>query len=98
MLNPAVKDGEPHVGLSCLGMDSIDNLGARIKILRTAKGLTQAELGKLVGVTKGAVSQWEGGLISNIKLKTALQLCQVLGTDIHFLVHGAMRKSMYGNS
>ncbi len=34
-------------------------LGNRIKTSRVATGLTQVQLGDLVGVTKGAVSNWE---------------------------------------
>lgn len=78
-------------------MDSgADNLGIRIKQLRKSKGLSQEKLGELVGVTKGAVSQWEGGLIANIRLVTILKLCDVLGTDIHYLVHGEARRQRYG--
>lgn len=34
----------------------------RIKLARTTLGLTQEEFGKLAGVSKQAVSQWERGL------------------------------------
>lgn len=69
-----------------------DNLGSRIKMLRESKGLTQEELGRMVGVTKGAVSQWEHGLVANIKLLTVIKLCDVLGTNLHYLVKGEMRR------
>lgn len=40
-------------------MDNV--LGANIKKFRNIKGLTQEELGKLIGVTTQAVSKWERG-------------------------------------
>ena len=36
-------------------------IGKRLKELRTARGMTQAEFGKLIGVGKSAVSQYESG-------------------------------------
>jgi len=45
--------------LDCMATDFLKN---RIKELRTALRATQEELGKLAGVTKSAVSQWERGL------------------------------------
>lgn len=33
-----------------------------IKNAREAKGMTQEQLAKLLGVTQGAVAQWENGL------------------------------------
>lgn len=66
-------------------------MGDRIKMLREAKELTQTQLGELVGVTKSAVSQWELGQTSNIKLQTFLRLLDVLGTKYEYLVFGAAR-------
>ncbi len=36
-------------------------VGKRLKELRTARRLTQAEFGKLIGVGKSAISQYESG-------------------------------------
>lgn len=37
-------------------------LGERIKQLREAKGLTQAELARILGLSRSAVNAWEMGL------------------------------------
>lgn len=88
MLNVAVKDAEP---LYPYAEQRMETMGDRIKTLREARRLSQEALGKLVGVTKGAVSQWESGSTKNIKLQTFLALLEVLRTDYEYLVYGADR-------
>lgn len=69
----------------------MESMGDRIRQLRIAQGYTQPELAKLVGVTKSAVSQWEGDSTKNIKLDVFLRLCEVLRTDPRYLVWGPAR-------
>lgn len=56
-------------------------IGARIRALRLARGLSQGELAKLTGLSEPTLSRIENGqsLISAHKLYT---LAEVLGTDI----------------
>lgn len=89
MLNLQVKDACPAPRYA---VPMTDTLGSRIKQLRQAKGYTQLELAKLVGVTKSSVSQWETGLSANIKLPEFLELCRILGTDPYYLVFGNDRE------
>jgi transcriptional regulator with XRE-family HTH domain len=63
-------------------------MGERIKVLREAKGLTQTQLAKLVGVSRAAVSLWELGNTKNIKNVTMLALVQILGTTQEYLLFG----------
>lgn len=46
----------------------------------------------MLSVSKGAVSQWEGDTVENIKLKTVLALCELLHTDLPYLVYGPGRR------
>lgn len=46
------------------------DVGEYIKELRTSKGLTQEELGKIVGVQRAAVQKWESGMTQNLKRVT----------------------------
>lgn len=39
-------------------------IGDNIKTLREARGLTQLELSEKLGVSRGAVSQWELGIVA----------------------------------
>lgn len=54
-------------------------LGQIIKEARIAKGLTQEELGKLVGLQKSAIAKYENGRVVNIKRSTLQKLAKALG-------------------
>jgi transcriptional regulator with XRE-family HTH domain len=69
-----------------------ETMGDRIRVLRGARNLTQTKLAELCGVSRGAVAQWELGMVENIRLKAVLRLVEVLGTDVAYLVYGQARK------
>ena len=52
-------------------------IGKRIKEMRLKKGLTQEELGELLGVKKAAVQKYENGMITNLKIDTIKKLCEI---------------------
>ena len=52
---------------------------------RKACGMTQAQLAKLLGVTQGAVSQWEKGL-THPAFEMWSKLSEALGVKIEDLV------------
>ncbi len=52
-------------------------VGERIKQLRKEKGLTQTELGELLGVKKAAVQKYESGQVQNLKQSTITKLCEI---------------------
>ncbi|MBQ7344711.1 MAG: helix-turn-helix domain-containing protein [Oscillospiraceae bacterium] len=58
-------------------------LGTQIKKFRMAKGITQEQLGQLVGVTTQAVSKWERGGTPDAELLPALS--EALGVSIDAL-------------
>ncbi|MGQ9688223.1 MAG: helix-turn-helix domain-containing protein [Desulfobaccales bacterium] len=57
------------------------NLGLRLKYFRTKRGLSQAELAKLVGVTPSTISQVESNLIYP-SLPALMKPAEVLSVDI----------------
>jgi transcriptional regulator with XRE-family HTH domain len=60
-------------------------IGQKIKQARIAKGLTQEELGSLVGLQKSAIAKYENGRVVNIKRSTLQKLAQALdlrGSDL----------------
>ncbi len=44
-----------------------NNMGERLKELRLKNGLTQEEVGKIIGVQKAAIQKYEKGEIKNMK-------------------------------
>jgi transcriptional regulator with XRE-family HTH domain len=64
---------------------NIVDVGMLIKEARLAKGLTQEQLGKLVGVQKSAIAKYESGRVVNIKRGTLQGLAKALdlkGSDL----------------
>ena len=60
-------------------------VGEKIRDARLAKGLTQEELGKLVGLQKSAIAKYENGRVVNIKRSTLQKLANALdlrGSDL----------------
>lgn len=64
----------------------METLGARIKRLRTAKGLSQEALGSLCEVSRVAVTKWENGDTENIKLANLKKLCTVFRISVAELI------------
>lgn len=60
--------------------------GQRIKQLRVQKGLSQEQLGNMVGVKKAAINKYESGLVVNIKRSTILKLANALESDPVYLL------------
>lgn len=61
------------------------DIGKKIKDARLAKGLTQEELGNIVGLQKSAIAKYENGRVVNIKRSTLQKLAQALdlrGSDL----------------
>lgn len=61
-------------------------VGKRIKGLRIAKGLTQEQLGALLGVKKAAVQKYESGNVENLKRTKILQLAEILESTPSYLM------------
>ena len=60
-------------------------IGQKIREARLAKGLTQGELGNLVGLQKSAIAKYENGRVVNIKRSTLQKLAKALdlrGSDL----------------
>lgn len=59
--------------------------GQLIKEVRKEKGLTQDELGELIGVTKSQISKLENGT-SNMTIGTIFRIFEAMKSEIHFEV------------
>jgi DNA-binding XRE family transcriptional regulator len=77
--------------VSVVDNTDVPTMGNRIRTLREAQGMTQEALAKAVGVSRGAVAQWELGIVANIRLQAFLRLCEVLRTSPQYLIFGSDR-------
>lgn len=68
------------------------NIGAKIKSARIAKGMTQEELGKILGVQKSAIAKYENGRVVNIKRSTLKKISEVLDIRPSELIYEEMQK------
>ena len=64
----------------------MNNMGAIIKQLRLQKGLTQEELGKVIGVQKSAIRKYESGMVQNIKRSSIKKLADFFGVSPSYLL------------
>lgn len=61
-------------------------MGKRIKELRLKKGVTQEELGKIIGVQKSAILKYESGLVENMKRSSIKALADYFGVRPSYLM------------
>lgn len=66
---------------------NLERIGKLIAELRKEKGMTQSELGNILGVTKNAVSKWERGLCL-MDMTLLVPLCDALNISIVELLNG----------
>lgn len=70
------------------------SIGSRIKELRVKKGLTQEELAQQIGVTKGAVANYENE-VSSPKIELMYKLFDALDCDANYLHQDDMKSNVY---
>ena len=61
-------------------------IGDRIKSIRTQKGMTQDELGALIGVKKQAIYKYEQGIVVNLKRDVIAKLAAALEVAPSYLL------------
>lgn len=69
------------------------DIGKKIKEARLAKGMTQEDLGKILGVQKSAIAKYENGRIVNIKRSTLKKISDVLGIRPSELIYEEIEKN-----
>ena len=63
-------------------------LGERIKEIRIEKGLSQNALGRIIGVSKSSVCQWEKGKTKYMTGSNMINTAQALGVNPRWLESG----------
>jgi hypothetical protein len=69
--------------LLSFGAEDLDSLGELITKARIARGLTQAELGEILGMTQQQVQRYERDGWQKISLWRLAEAAGVLGLDVH---------------
>lgn len=62
------------------------NTGEIIKMLRKERGLTQEQLGALIGVQKSAIAKYESGRVENLKRASIEKLANYFGVSPSYLL------------
>ncbi len=57
------------------------NVGEYIRKLRIENGLSQSDLGKIIGVQRAAVQKWECGRVQNLKRETIKKLSELFNVS-----------------
>ena len=70
------------------------DIGLKIKTARQAKGMTQEELGDILGVQKSAIAKYENGRVVNIKRSTLKKISDVLGIPPFELIFDEEHRKM----
>jgi transcriptional regulator with XRE-family HTH domain len=70
------------------------DIGEKIKVARQAKGMTQEELGAILGVQKSAIAKYESGRVVNITRSTLKKISDVLDIPPFELIFEAEHREM----
>ena len=61
-------------------------MGETIRALRIKHGMTQEELGKIIGVQKSAIRKYESGMVENIPRSSIKMMANVFGVTPSYLM------------
>ena len=78
-------------------MKNINNehIGARIRAIRLARGMTMKEFGEMLSVRQSSVSYWENG--RNIpNNRRIIEIAEMANIYVQELLYGTQEKVMYG--
>lgn len=64
----------------------MSEMGRRIRDLRISAGLTQEQLGEMVGLQKSAIAKYENGKTENMKRSVIQRMAEVLGVSPSYLM------------
>ncbi len=63
-----------------------NDMGARLKELRNSRGLTQEEVGKVIGVQKAAIQKYEKGDVKNLKRSAIEKLSKFYNVPASYIM------------
>ncbi len=63
-----------------------NKMGKILKELRLERGLTQEEVGKIIGVQKAAIQKYEKGDVENMKRSSLIKLSEFYNVPVAYLM------------
>jgi transcriptional regulator with XRE-family HTH domain len=66
-----------------------DSIARRIKYARELRGISQGEVSRKTGISKGTISVLERDPDSNITIKNMVALCKALQVSVEYIVFGS---------
>lgn len=70
------------------------DIGEKIRQARLSKGMTQEELGSILGVQKSAIAKYENGRVVNIKRSTLKKMSDILNIPPFELIFDEEQRKM----
>ena len=83
---------KPRLHLLSLSQAALDKRPMKLKKLRVEKGLSQAELGRLLGVTGQTVLNWENGIFEP-RIKDLIAIADFFDVSVDELIERTPTKS-----
>lgn len=71
---------EPHPKMS--------GMGARIRMIRESKHLSQTDLADLAGMSQGAISAYERDAVDGVPLAHVMRIADALETTVQWIAYG----------
>ncbi len=68
-------------------------IGDRLAKLRKARKVSQAQLGRMLGVSQSAIAQLETGSATNYELRTLARYAAALGASVEVKIHHQRRRT-----
>lgn len=75
----------------------VQEIATRIIQTRNSKGLSQSQMGELIGFSQSAISQIESGKVL-LELRTLLVLAKKMKVSPHVFLPGTLPSSLFGDS
>jgi len=72
----------------------METIGQRIKKRREEAKVSQQYVADKVGVSRVAVTKWESGQTSNLKLGNLMRLCKLLDISVEYLIYGEIKNDV----
>ena len=83
----ALVERDPEFAADVAAVELVRAVARHLKAVREGAGITQAELGKAIGVTQGRISQLESGLMDHApNLETIALYAHACGGSVRFEV------------